>query len=79
MNQDTGEIKPLGDWKELLGPEKTELLIKEKKLVLFDIGEVICIKGCYFEIVWFRRDFNRITLKGIPKDQGEFRIKQQSL
>ena len=61
MNRDTGEIKPLGDWEKLFGQEKVNAMVKEKKLVLFEVGEVICIKECYSEVVWFRTDFNRIT------------------
>ncbi len=78
MNQDTGEIKSMEKWAEILGIEKVGQMVKDKKLVLFELGEVIKIKDCYFEIAWFREDFNRITLKGISKEEGERRLSKDT-
>jgi len=59
MDSQTGEIYSQKDAAKL----ETD---KRKKLTSFGKGEVVCIKGCYFKIIYIRTDKSSITLQGIP-------------
>jgi len=59
MDKETGKIYA-GDEVKLLTPEI------QKRLMSFEINEVVEIKGCYFKIIYIRTDRSSITLQGIP-------------
>ena len=59
MDSQTGKIYDIEDIKKLSKEKKD-------KLVPFEKGEMVCMKGCYFKITYIRTDRSTITLQGIP-------------
>ena len=66
MQEDTGEIRRMEDWHKRLND------CDLKKLVPFEEGEIVEIKGCRFKVLNVHcHPDNVVRLRGIPKNEGE--------
>jgi len=64
MNPDTGEMRSLEEFKDAFEAKK------EGFTQIFEVGELIQIKGCYFVVNNFVKEANFMNLKFISKREA---------